>query len=107
MQCHNLPSIYLTTLGVRNLLMHPIGYTIIPLFKVLHTTHAPSNVPLDISLSPVSYSLQLPFTKSYQYLIRTFLFDTIYDFLDNPKPIAFAQGSIYSRAITVYFCPVI
>ena len=107
MQCHNLPSAPITTLGFRNLLIHPTDYDIISLVKVLHTTHVPSNVSLGISLSPAIYSPQCPLTKSYQYLSRFLLFNTIHDYLDKLKLTTLSQGSIYSRASTICPCTII
>ena len=107
MQCHNLPSVSITTLGFRNLLIHPTDYDIISLVKVLHTTHVPSNVSLGISLSPAIYSPQCPLTKSYQYLSRFLLFNTIHDYLDKLKLTTLSQGSIYSRASTICPCTII
>ena len=105
MQCRNLPFKTNTTLGIRNLLLAPPNYHIIPFLQVLYTAHSHSNAPLDIRSSLFTYSLQCPFTKSYQYLGRAILFNIIHDSLGNSKSNVLAQRFIYSHASTICPCP--
>ena len=106
-QCYSLQAEQLTTHRVRKLIINSPNYNLISFLQVLHTTHAPSNVPLDTSPYPASYSPQCLLTKSYQYISRILLLDTIHDSLGNPKPTVLVQGSKYSCATTSCPCPII